>query len=106
MSVAVLEVKESLSSLSLFCTGSTADEALDSLSAQNLDDLLASSPDSPPAVTHNKGFNGVYVCVCLCVCLCVCVFVFVFMDEVLHISECVNEFILQQVNVSTCLQMY
>lgn len=54
---AVLEVKDSLSSLSLFCTGSTAAETLDSLSAQNLDDLLASSPDSPPAVTHNKGFN-------------------------------------------------
>ncbi len=48
----------------------------------------------------------VCVCVRVCVCVCVCVFVFVFMDEVLHISECVNEFILQQVNVSTCLQMH
>uniref|UniRef100_A0A673KX21 Long-chain-fatty-acid--CoA ligase n=1 Tax=Sinocyclocheilus rhinocerous TaxID=307959 RepID=A0A673KX21_9TELE len=37
---AVLEVKESLSSLSLFCTGSSPVESLDSLSAQNLDDLL------------------------------------------------------------------
>uniref|UniRef100_A0A671RFB8 Long-chain-fatty-acid--CoA ligase n=1 Tax=Sinocyclocheilus anshuiensis TaxID=1608454 RepID=A0A671RFB8_9TELE len=54
---AVLEVKESLSSLSLFCTGSSPAESLDSLSAQNLDDLLASSPDTPPAVTHSKGFN-------------------------------------------------
>uniref|UniRef100_A0A8C1KKT2 long-chain-fatty-acid--CoA ligase n=1 Tax=Cyprinus carpio TaxID=7962 RepID=A0A8C1KKT2_CYPCA len=53
----VLEVKESLSSLSLFCTGSAAAQSLDSLSAQNLDVLLASSPDTPPAVTHSKGFN-------------------------------------------------
>ncbi|XP_051741938.1 long-chain fatty acid transport protein 1b [Ctenopharyngodon idella] len=53
----LLEVKESLRSLALFCTGAAPDETLDSLSALNLDVLLASSPDTPPAVTHNKGFN-------------------------------------------------
>ncbi|XP_026051678.1 long-chain fatty acid transport protein 1b [Carassius auratus] len=53
----VLEVKDSLGSLSLFCTGSADVQSLDSLSAQNLDVLLASSPDTPPSVTHSKGFN-------------------------------------------------
>ncbi|KAK2909512.1 hypothetical protein Q8A67_005349 [Cirrhinus molitorella] len=54
---AVLEVKESLSSLSLFCTGLAPTQSLDSLSSQDLDVLLSSSPDTPPAVSHNKGFN-------------------------------------------------
>lgn len=53
----VLEVKESLRSLSLFCCGSAPAETLDSLSAVDLDDLLSKSPETPPAVTHNKGFN-------------------------------------------------
>ncbi|KAI2668972.1 Long-chain fatty acid transport protein 1 [Labeo rohita] len=54
---ALLEVKESLSSFSVFCTGSAPAESLDSLSSHNLDVLLSSSADTPPAVTHNKGFN-------------------------------------------------
>ncbi|XP_051992961.1 long-chain fatty acid transport protein 1b [Xyrauchen texanus] len=53
----MLEVKDSLSSLALFCAGEVPVETLNSLSAQNLDVLLASSPDDAPAITHNKGFN-------------------------------------------------
>ncbi|KAI7810951.1 long-chain fatty acid transport protein 1b [Triplophysa rosa] len=54
---AVTEVRDSLSGLSLFCSGTAPAGTLKSLSAQSLDALLAECPDGPPAVTHNKSFN-------------------------------------------------
>ncbi|XP_063060272.1 long-chain fatty acid transport protein 1-like [Engraulis encrasicolus] len=58
---AVQEVQSELgSSLQLFCTGSGGaddDVELQALSAQNLDQILANTPHTPPPQTHNKGFN-------------------------------------------------
>lgn len=71
LTVAMTEVRESLSRLSLFCSGTVPAGTLNSLSAQSLDALLAECPDGPPAVTHNKSFNGLYECVSV-----VCLFAF------------------------------
>uniref|UniRef100_A0AAY4BMM8 long-chain-fatty-acid--CoA ligase n=1 Tax=Denticeps clupeoides TaxID=299321 RepID=A0AAY4BMM8_9TELE len=55
---AVQEVGPALgSAMQRFCTGTLSPELLASLSAQDLDLLLASSPTRAPPLAHSKGFN-------------------------------------------------
>ncbi|XP_037399749.1 long-chain fatty acid transport protein 1b [Pygocentrus nattereri] len=56
---AVLEVSNSLAGhMKLFYTGSLpAGNLTSDLSVQDLDLILAATPQTPPPVTHNKGFN-------------------------------------------------